>query len=137
MCLSAGFLCFRMRAPEGATLVSYLFSECNAHRFQYKRAAENHPQQMKERLWAYTAGICQHQGIFVHSIGGMEDHIHLLLQRAKSLTPKILNPSRLVGQLEKPAHRRPSYRVIGRSGDRDWIIAKIAEIAKESKLKDC
>ncbi|MBZ5507594.1 MAG: transposase [Acidobacteriia bacterium] len=24
--------------------------------------------------------MCKHQGIFVHSIGGMEDHIHLLLQ---------------------------------------------------------
>jgi len=35
---------------------------------------------MKERLWAYTAGICQHQNIFVHAIGGMEDHIHMLLQ---------------------------------------------------------
>ena len=35
---------------------------------------------MKQRLWAYTAGICKHQNIFVHAIGGMEDHIHLLLQ---------------------------------------------------------
>jgi REP element-mobilizing transposase RayT len=35
---------------------------------------------MKKRLWAYTTGICQHRGIFVHSIGGMEDRIHLLLQ---------------------------------------------------------
>ena len=38
------------------------------------------PTQMKKRLWAYTAGICKHQGIFVHAVGGMEDHIHLLLQ---------------------------------------------------------
>lgn len=36
--------------------------------------------QMKERLWAYTAGICQHQNTFVHAVGGMEDHIHMLLQ---------------------------------------------------------
>lgn len=35
---------------------------------------------MKERLWAYTTGICQHQDIFVHAVGGMEDHIHLVLQ---------------------------------------------------------
>jgi putative transposase len=38
------------------------------------------PVKMKERLWSYVAGICQHQGIFVHAMGGMEDHIHLLLQ---------------------------------------------------------
>src|SRR5205807_3302223 len=35
---------------------------------------------MKERLWSYAAGICKREKIFVHAIGGMEDHIHLLLQ---------------------------------------------------------
>ena len=35
---------------------------------------------MKERLWSYTAGICKPQEIFVHAVGGVEDHIHLLLQ---------------------------------------------------------
>ena len=35
---------------------------------------------MKERSWSYVAGICKHEKIFVHAIGGMEDHIHLLLQ---------------------------------------------------------
>jgi REP element-mobilizing transposase RayT len=35
---------------------------------------------MKERLWSYTAGICKHEKVFVHAIGGIEDHIHLLLQ---------------------------------------------------------
>ena len=35
---------------------------------------------MKERLWSYTAGICKRQKVFVHEIGGVEDHIHLLLQ---------------------------------------------------------
>jgi REP element-mobilizing transposase RayT len=38
------------------------------------------PANMKERLWSYTAGICKRQKVFVHAIGGMEDHIHLLLQ---------------------------------------------------------
>jgi putative transposase len=38
------------------------------------------PADMKERLWSYTAGICRKQKIFVHAIGGVEDHIHLLLQ---------------------------------------------------------
>lgn len=32
------------------------------------------------RLWAYMAGICQKLGIVVHGIGGMQDHIHLLIQ---------------------------------------------------------
>ena len=38
------------------------------------------PQDMKERLWSYTAGICKRQKVFVHAIGGVEDHLHLLLQ---------------------------------------------------------
>jgi putative transposase len=48
--------------------------------FSTKERRKIIPTQMKERLWAYTAGICRRQDIFVHSIGGMEDHIHLLLQ---------------------------------------------------------
>jgi putative transposase len=48
--------------------------------FSTKERRKIIPTQVQERLWAYTAGICQHQGIFVHSIGGMEDHVHLLLQ---------------------------------------------------------
>jgi REP element-mobilizing transposase RayT len=31
-------------------------------------------------MWSYTAGICKKRKVFVHAIGGMEDHIHLLLQ---------------------------------------------------------
>lgn len=31
---------FKMRAPEARHLISHIFSECNAHRFQHKRAAE-------------------------------------------------------------------------------------------------
>ena len=48
--------------------------------FSTKERRKIIPAQMKVRLWEYTAAICQHKGIFVHSIGGMEDHIHMLLQ---------------------------------------------------------
>jgi REP element-mobilizing transposase RayT len=48
--------------------------------FSTKERRKIIPAQMKERLWSYTAGICQHQGIFVHAMGGMADHIHMLLQ---------------------------------------------------------
>jgi REP element-mobilizing transposase RayT len=37
-------------------------------------------------MWAYVAGICKNHGIFVHAIGGMEDHIHLLIQIPPSLS---------------------------------------------------
>ncbi|HVS74941.1 MAG TPA: IS200/IS605 family transposase [Candidatus Acidoferrales bacterium] len=35
---------------------------------------------LQPRIWAYAAGICKKHGIFVHGVGGMEDHIHLLIQ---------------------------------------------------------
>src|SRR5260370_26283004 len=32
------------------------------------------------KVWAYSAGICKKHGIFVHAIGGVEDHLHFLIQ---------------------------------------------------------
>jgi REP element-mobilizing transposase RayT len=48
--------------------------------FSTKERQRAIPEARQSRLWAYVAGICQHEGMFVHEIGGMEDHIHLLLQ---------------------------------------------------------
>jgi putative transposase len=36
--------------------------------------------EFQPRMWAYSAGICKKQGIFVHAIGGTEDHVHFLIQ---------------------------------------------------------
>src|SRR5271168_4773599 len=36
--------------------------------------------EFQPRMWAYVAGICKNHEIFVHAIGGMDDHIHLLIQ---------------------------------------------------------
>src|SRR5262249_3401863 len=36
--------------------------------------------EIQPRMWAYIAGICRKEDIFVHAIGGMEDHIHGLIQ---------------------------------------------------------
>jgi REP element-mobilizing transposase RayT len=38
------------------------------------------PKESQARLWAYLAGVCKKQRIFVHEIGGMEDHLHMLIQ---------------------------------------------------------
>ena len=37
-------------------------------------------EEFRPRMWAYATGICYNLGILVHAVGGMEDHIHLLLQ---------------------------------------------------------
>jgi REP-associated tyrosine transposase len=36
--------------------------------------------QKQPSVWAYLAGICQRYGILVHEIGGMEDHVDMLIQ---------------------------------------------------------
>jgi len=43
------------------------------------------PTEFQPRLWSYAAGICHNLEILVHAIGGMEDHIHLLIQIPPSL----------------------------------------------------
>ncbi|MCI0537621.1 MAG: transposase [Verrucomicrobiales bacterium] len=35
--------------------------------------------QLRERLWPYLGGIARENGINAVSIGGVEDHVHLLL----------------------------------------------------------
>jgi REP-associated tyrosine transposase len=36
--------------------------------------------EFQPRMWAYVAGICKKYEILVHAVGGMEDHIHFLIQ---------------------------------------------------------
>ena len=38
------------------------------------------PAELQPRLWAYCAGICRNHGVFVREIGGIDDHIHLLVE---------------------------------------------------------
>jgi putative transposase len=37
-------------------------------------------EEFRPRMWAYTAGICKKFDILAHAVGGMEDHMHLLIQ---------------------------------------------------------
>jgi putative transposase len=36
--------------------------------------------ELRPALWAYVAGICKRNEIFVHAVGGLDDHIHSLIQ---------------------------------------------------------
>ena len=42
--------------------------------------------EFQPRLWAYAAGVRQNPEILVHAIGGIEDHLHLLIQVPPSLS---------------------------------------------------
>jgi REP element-mobilizing transposase RayT len=48
--------------------------------------------QTQPELWAYMAGICKNVGIWVHAIGGIEDHIHALIELPIAIhLPKAVN----------------------------------------------
>lgn len=38
------------------------------------------PPQHRPKMWSYLAGICKNLGLHVHAIGGMSDHVHLLVR---------------------------------------------------------
>jgi REP element-mobilizing transposase RayT len=53
--------------------------------FSTKDRRSTIPPEFRPRLWAYVGGIGKNLGIFVHAVGGMADHIHLLIQVPPSL----------------------------------------------------
>jgi putative transposase len=38
------------------------------------------PKDFQPRFWPYVSGIFKNEGVFVHAIGGMDDHLHCLVQ---------------------------------------------------------
>jgi REP element-mobilizing transposase RayT len=36
--------------------------------------------EIQAKVWAYMAGICHNHKMFVNAIGGIEDHVHLLIE---------------------------------------------------------
>jgi putative transposase len=48
--------------------------------FSTKNRRKAIPRALQPHMWAYAAGICHKLGILVRSVGGTEDHIHLLIQ---------------------------------------------------------
>jgi len=60
--------------------------------------------EFRPRLWAYAAGVCKGEGVYLHAIGGAADHMHLLLQipatlaLAKAVATIKANSSRWAGE---------------------------------------
>ncbi len=42
---------------------------------------------IRERLWAFMGGIARENGMKAHAIGGIEDHVHLLLSMPPTISP--------------------------------------------------
>ena len=48
--------------------------------FSTKERRKLIPAEFQPALWAYVAGVCKKNEIFVYAVGGMDDHIHSLIQ---------------------------------------------------------
>lgn len=48
------------------------------------------------KLWAYITGICRKLDIYLHAVGGMSDHLHLLIQ-----IPPVLTLSKVVATINQ------------------------------------
>jgi putative transposase len=67
--------------------VSHTYAQNTIHLvFSTKERRKSIPHEFQSRLWAYTAGICKNHSIFVHAIGGSDDHVHLLIQIPATLS---------------------------------------------------
>jgi putative transposase len=53
--------------------------------FSTKDRAKFIPKDFQPQLWAYTAGVCNRHGIHPRAIGGVQDHLHLLVQLPPTL----------------------------------------------------
>jgi len=66
--------------------VSHSYVQNNVHLvFSTKERRKLIPAEFQPALWAYVAGICKKSEIFVHAVGGMDDHIHSLIQIPSTL----------------------------------------------------
>jgi len=67
--------------------VSHSYAQIYVHLvFSTKDRRKAISKEMQGRLWPYLAVICQRNKIFVHAIGGMDDHVHILMQLSPTLS---------------------------------------------------
>ena len=88
------------------------------------------PKEFKSRLCSYLAGICKQDGIFVHAIDGMEDHVHLLIQipatlaLAKSVNTLKSNSSKWANHKGFPLAWQKGYAAFSVSASNIPVVAR-------------
>ena len=90
----------KIRAPEVRHIGPHIRSKRHSRCIQYQGPGQDYSQEVAARVWGYLAGICKKERIFVHEIGGMEDHIHMLIQ-----LPPILSLSDAVLEIKASSSR--------------------------------
>src|SRR6185437_11558351 len=75
------------------TKMAHTFTKHHFHIvFGTKQRQKLIAKEIRPQLWSYIAGICRNKGILALAIGGIEDHVHLLVELKPDMTvPKALN----------------------------------------------
>ena len=68
--------------------------------FSTKNRHKSIDPEFRPQLWTYITGICKNLDIYVHSVGGVEDHLHLLIQ-----IPPVLTLSKAVATIKANSSR--------------------------------
>ena len=68
--------------------------------FSTKERRKTIGREFQPKLRAYVAGICKKAGIHLHSAGGTEDHVHLLIQ-----VPPVLPLAKAVATIKSNSSR--------------------------------
>jgi len=88
------------KAPE-VRHVSHTYTQNVVHVvFSTKDRQKAIDSEFRHKLCAYIAGICKKLDVEVRALGGVEDHIHLLLQ-----IPPILTLAKVVGTIKANSSR--------------------------------
>ena len=67
--------------------MSHTFSKNHQHMvFSTAGRRRTITKNIQRKVWAYMAGICRNHRLFVKTIGGMEDHVHLLIEIPPSVS---------------------------------------------------
>jgi putative transposase len=94
--VSAGYVWYIERGAPEVRHVSHSYAQNVVHLvFSTKDRKKAIDREFRPKLWVYVTGICRKLDIYVHSIGGMEDHIHLLVQ-----VPPVLTLSKAVATIK-------------------------------------
>ena len=68
--------------------------------FSTKNRHKSIDPEFQPQLWNYITGICRNLDIYAHSVGGMGDHLHLLIQ-----IPPVLSLSKVVATIKANSSR--------------------------------
>jgi putative transposase len=81
--------------------VSHTYAQNVVHVvFSTKNRHKSIDPEFRPQLWTYITGICKNLDIYVHSVGGVEDHLHLLIQ-----IPPVLTLSKAVATIKANSSR--------------------------------